>query len=651
MFKIISTLVALLFSQSLWPLPQLETKTQPKFKVVPCKKGENRVQLRQTDITDICYVVTNSTKITRCLNMDKINAIEQIVTGNLPSSGISLPYERCATTFCLPHNESCLLHLRIYGNKLLARGIHGGPVVGLAYPAPPSTGLFNGILGADRYLASQPSPEDAVDATITTAPVPIMTVGSYADSSGSQRPLLALSADSGNTWSYPTDITQPSTTPTFSDGGVLVNVTCNESTCMAVGSYIDDSDPGTRRPLLALSTDSGNTWSYPTDITQPSTTPTFSGNGALASITCNKSTCMAVGSYADSSGKQRPLLALSTDSGGTWSYPTDVTEPNTGSTFSGDGALASITCNESTCMAVGTYSSSGTQLPLLALSTNSGGTWSYPTDITNPNGAQPSISPAFTQGALASVTCNESICMAVGGYTPTSGFLTALLALSTDSGNTWSYPTGITQPNTANPPLLVDQTPIAAALTNIICNEGICMAIGAYSSPTRYPLLALSTDSGSTWGYPPSGNKPASAQPPISPTYFSIGGLKNIIRNGSTYMTVGFYGTNNNGVLQQLPLLGLSTDSGNTWSYPTDITQPSTTPTFSDNGVLVSVTCNESTCMAVGSYTDDSDPGTKRPLLALSTDSGNTWSYPTDITQPSTTPTFSGKGVLTDILR
>lgn len=176
-----------------------------------------------------------------------------------------------------------------------------------------------------------------------------IAVGSYIDFNFTQRPLLALSQDSGSSWNYPESIIAPVfTTYPYSNGGVLASASCTGTTCIAAGSYTDTSS--TQRPLLALSQDSGSSWSYPESITAPVfTTNPFSTSGSFASASCTGTLCTAVGSYTDANSIQRALLALSQDSGATWIYIESATAPlftpNNTNPFSNSGSFSGTSTN------------------------------------------------------------------------------------------------------------------------------------------------------------------------------------------------------------------------------------------------------------------------------------------------------------------
>jgi trimeric autotransporter adhesin len=548
----------------------------------------------------IQYLVTNQSHKSHTLVMTSVTGISQTTTAG-----------NCANPFALSYRQSCTLTLEVNGSALQGNVV-GGPKV---------------CQQGSAFECYQPSPSNRLNIEVTsTAPsTPLLAAGQYSDGSVT-RPLLALGTDAGASWTFPTSITQPTTTPAFSSDGIFRETSCNGTTCIVVGQYKDSS--GTSRPLLALRTDAGASWTFPASITQPTTTPAFSSNGNLSGASCNGLTCIAVGQYRDSSGTGRPLLALSTDAGASWTFPTSITQPTTTPAFSSNGNLSGASCNGSTCIAVGQYrDSSAITHPLLALSTDAGASWTFPTSIT-----QPTTTPAFSNfGTFSGASCNGSTCIAVGSYHD-AAVPRPLLAVSTDAGASWTFPSSITQPIT---------TPAfnsLGGLSGASCNGTTCIAVGQYedTSITTRPLLALSTDAGASWTFPTS-----ITQTTTTPAFNSGGGLSGASCNGTTCIAAGRYEDSS---FTTRPLLALSTDAGASWTFPTSITQPTTTPAFNDDGILNGASCNSSTCISLGQYRDSS--GTGRPLLALSTDAGASWTFPTSITQPTTTPAFNSDGAL-----
>jgi hypothetical protein len=117
-----------------------------------------------------------------------------------------------------------------------------------------------------------------------------------------------------------------------------------------------------------------------------------------------------------------------------------------GGTF--DGASCIGTGKTAICTAAGNYCDKQQScFPLLALSTNGGKTWSYPSSAYS--NLKSSIDPNFRFGFFSSVSCsgiaNHNFCTASGQYSNDTSETFPLIGFSTDSGQTWSYPPYIFQ--------------------------------------------------------------------------------------------------------------------------------------------------------------------------------------------------------------
>lgn len=350
-----------------------------------------------------------------------------------------------------------------------------------------------------------------------------------------QFPLLALSSDGGQKWSYPSSIFQnlkTSIDPDYS-GGFLLSASCNpstcdgESVCIASGAFCSGEPCYTQRPLVALSTDKGKNWTYPSSIFKDIKTvidPTFD-SGLFVSSSCrgsgNKTFCLAAGEYFNSS-TVLPLLAQTKDGGNTWSYPSAIytdLPARIGHGFAG-GFFNAASCTGAgatiRCIAAGSYytATSSAAIPFLALTKDGGQNWSYPPAIYTK--LKTLVDPNFRQGTFYGATCtdrgNHSICIAAGEYC-IDKFCTnvfPLVALTTDGGKTWSYPSSVHTDLT----IKIDPNFLRGFFSSVSCTginanigtegDSFCVASGQYSTDTAsFPLVAYSNDNGMTWFYPP----------------------------------------------------------------------------------------------------------------------------------------------------
>jgi RHS repeat-associated protein len=233
--------------------------------------------------------------------------------------------------------------------------------------------------------------------------------------------------------------------------GIPADASCTSATsCMIVGL----NGLGNVKTQLWYVPAEGKPWTFtPFTVAKP----TGSTNVKLNSVSCTAATtCTAVGSYTDSTG--RTVTLAESWNGSAWSIQTTA-NPATGTT-----ELLGVSCTSATsCTAVGKQSS-GT----FAERWN-GTSWSI-SSTPNPTGS--SIQ-------LSDVSCvNSTFCLAVGGYTEGSNPRKTLVERW--NGTTWSV---ISSPNPSGGG--------GAYLTDVSCAETFnCSAVGYYylsssSSETR----------------------------------------------------------------------------------------------------------------------------------------------------------------------
>lgn len=369
----------------------------------------------------------------------------------------------------------------------------------------------------------------------------------------------------------------------------------------AAGNFNGVEIPELTLPIIALSQDNGSTWTYPDSIFLNPGMPS-GDNYALSGLSCNGINCVTAGSRHLTNGLFRPLLASSQDGGVTWAYPRSV-QTNFPANAT-EGSFFGTHCSTSTCIAAGSLTGNDfLNYPLLAASQNNGLTWNYPDSI-----IQALPQPFFTGGFFDGF-CSGGFCIAAGTYN-NGGADLPLLAMTQDRGITWTYPSDI---QTNLPPNQF------SLLIGPSCSLPTCVVPGDFDDGQgRRPLLALTQDSGATWDYPADifdlNNLP-------SP--FVSGSLDSSSCSNSICVAVGGYDPN--GDAENLPLLAMSRDQGNSWTYPVAVngTLP---PTFI-RGQFNSVSCSGAICIAAGS-TNRLVGSSTRPLLALTRNRGATWTYP-----------------------
>lgn len=433
-------------------------------------------------------------------------------------------------------------------------------------------------------------------------------------------PLLALSTDNGSSWSYPKSIYSDALPSVFLTGYLTGGASCHGDLCIAAGAglYFDKND----RPLLALSKDGGNTWSYPKSIYSNATLPKpfYYGNLEDGGASCSGNTCIAGGFYHATKFRtmlnSRPLLTITRDGGATWSYFSDVSHLLP-SPF---GALEGTSCDGQLCIASGLFNNADSDVvkPLILSTQDGGKTWSCPASIYSS-----ALPENFVRGALGGATCSGDTCMSGGSFDffisdQDNGRL-PLVALSKDRGTTWTYPATIYSKDALPKPFSF------GSLEKVSCHGDMCIAAGSYyenirESDLQRPLLAVSSDGGTTWAYPSSIYKTA------LPETFVTGAFNGASCSDNVCIAGGWFIAKDN---LTYPLLAVSKDHGVTWSYPESI-YTSALPKVAKYSGFNNVACHENLCVADGSY-DIDNTGNHYPLLSQSTDGGVTWSYPESI--------------------
>lgn len=167
-------------------------------------------------------------------------------------------------------------------------------------------------------------------------------------------PLVATSNDMGNTWIYTTAGLSP-LPPAAIDKMELFSSSCSGTNCIASG-YYNGTPPYNSYPVVAQSSDGGNTWGYQLTNVSP-VLPSDFLQGQLTTTSCSGINCVAAGDYYNLSVARYPLLASSHDSGNTWNYRIDSSNINTPALPSDftQGIFTTTSCSGLNCIAAGQY--------------------------------------------------------------------------------------------------------------------------------------------------------------------------------------------------------------------------------------------------------------------------------------------------------
>ena len=254
----------------------------------------------------------------------------------------------------------------------------------------------------------------------------------------------------------------------------IVSTACLSSTsCVAVGSYTDSS--GYSQTLIEDF--NGSSWSEISSVVDASST----ANNYFNSVACGTTVCWAVGDYVDGGGYSQPLA--DEFSSGSWS--TTLTYPASTSS-SQQNYLDGVTCSsDSSCWAVGVYVNSVDKTFSEQLSS---GTWSisYPNNYGTDN------------SLFVSISCMSSTaCFAAGYYENSSGYWQTLI--ESLSSTTWGV---------AQSPWNIDSTN-NNQLLGISCVSGTndCWAAGTYYN--SYGNVLILQYNGTGWSYVSTPNTPS----------------------------------------------------------------------------------------------------------------------------------------------
>jgi hypothetical protein len=278
--------------------------------------------------------------------------------------------------------------------------------------------------------------------------------------------------DSSGTWSTPTSLPLPSNASN-SGFATLDAISCSSTTsCVAVGTY-DDSSGATQG---LIETYSGTSWT-PTELSLPADAYA-NPEVALDAISCSSTTsCVAVGSYDGST----PMVVQW--SGSTIWSAQPLALPLDASASEPSPQLTGVSCpSTTTCWVVGDYLVSGTHQEEAINYVDNGGTWSPPFQLS------PSASVGATSTALNAIACvDESSCYAVGDLTEPNGAIVPASALET-SGS-WSNIEPLATPNT--------QVSAYAygVLNSVACSGSIaeCEGVGVFNDSAGYQVPMVSS--------------------------------------------------------------------------------------------------------------------------------------------------------------
>ena len=306
--------------------------------------------------------------------------------------------------------------------------------------------------GRLAHKAAVPGSLNAVACTSSTS---CIAVGSYGSSGAT---LTLAEAWNGTAWTV-----QPTPNPSGGSNSTLAGLSCGAAgSCVAVGGYYN----GHGDALLAETWD-GTSWTI-----QTVPLPAGGLGGSLVGVSCSSaSSCIAVGSYADSSNTNQPLAEAWNGSNFT---PQTVPLPAMATTSTFDA----VSCSPSPsvdCEAVGWNFLSGYGEIAMTLAEGWDGTSWTVQNTPIPNNASGGSYPM-------GISCGSpDACTSVGEADNGSGELSDGWA-QVWNGTSWSNQT------TANPTGSIDS--ILSAVSCSASPSTDCTAVGYYSNGSTFASFA-----------------------------------------------------------------------------------------------------------------------------------------------------------------
>ncbi len=417
---------------------------------------------------------------------------------------------------------------------------------------------------------------------VYSADAPIIAGGYYNNYS----PMLVSYQQ--NQWVYGID-SQKTPEDNQAGTGIFEKIHCGANTCLASGIYDPNYSYFLNIPMMARSTDGGQTWDYVMERNKnlPADFNYDLLGGSFASIGSTADMLIAVGSYTSNSGDQKPLLSYSTDEGLSWNYSTQLPDDSTGR-----NQFRGVSCQDNTCIVVGTYGANNNDYPMIL--TISEDNWQYTLD------SQQLPDDFHSTALFEDISCAQNVCVAVGQYY-TENSLKPLLVVSHDNGATWDY----------------QQIAQINALEKVSCTSTHCVTTGFDEKGKGYLATGTINNNEITWEIINSDD-----------TY------THQLRSVSCSSEICIAGGENYTLHEASPILLISTDQGKTWD---SIVSPDQNVPVDFNKNMRSyfkaVNCDGLTCTAVGIYNAEYDyPWQGKPMLLMTVD-GKEWQYGIDATQ------------------
>lgn len=208
--------------------------------------------------------------------------------------------------------------------------------------------------------------------------------------------------------------------------------------------------------------------------------------------------------------------------------------------------------------------------------------------------------------------------VAAGYYSTTQKQLPLLITQDNKDPSSWHYVIDSTAEN------LPTNFSNYGVFSDVTCENDTCIAVGKYydrKHDVYLPMIAQSYDGNTHWEYAIDAKPETLPNPDVT-----LGSFNSVSCNERMCVAVGNYVHKSKP--HTYPLLAQSKDKGKTWEYKITSEVETLPHNYEAFGILNSVSCAETVCMASGSYWDTSFE--TYPMVVVSDDSGKTWVYAID---------------------
>jgi hypothetical protein len=273
-----------------------------------------------------------------------------------------------------------------------------------------------------------------------------------------------------------TEVSVPSNADTSTPSVWVNSVSCwSAGSCVAAGQYQTDTSNGAVYPLIVPISGGGPATGVEVTLPGDAYTDTSAQQSVLGSVSCLPSdSCVAVGSYVDTSGGSQPLVVPI--SGAMPAAAGEVSLPANAAGGADDAGLNDVSCAPSgSCSAVGYYvDTDGSGEPLVV--PVSGGVAATGLEGTLPSNALGS-STGYQDASLNAVTSPVAgSCLAVGDYYDASDYEQGLIVPVSGGAPQAGEEAALPASEAANP---------YASLATVVCAPSAsCVAIGQYDNAT-----------------------------------------------------------------------------------------------------------------------------------------------------------------------